>query len=114
MHEVLVNRLGGLSLPRKSVVRLTDHPDMTLDVYLGRKKQQQNNNNMFCCWTLCFEMDFISLKLSFRPSTANYVCLNCNMYIIFLNKYCLNQYVLYNLAQIYIEVKKSVVKHPTK
>ena len=37
MHEVLVNRLGGLSLPRKSVVRLTDHPDMTLDVYRGRK-----------------------------------------------------------------------------
>ena len=31
MHEVLVNRLGGLSLPRKSVVRLTDRPDMTLD-----------------------------------------------------------------------------------
>ena len=37
MHEVLVNRLGGLSLPRKSVVRLTDRPDMTLDVYSGRK-----------------------------------------------------------------------------
>ena len=38
------NRLGGLSLPRKSVVRLTDHPDMTLDVYRGRKttiQQQQ-------------------------------------------------------------------------
>ena len=33
MHEVLVNRLGGLSLPRKSVVGLTDRPDMTLDVY---------------------------------------------------------------------------------
>ena len=29
LHEVLVNRLGGLSLPRKSVVRLTDRPDMT-------------------------------------------------------------------------------------
>ena len=44
MHEVLVNRLGGLSLPRKSVVRLTDHPAMTLDVYRGRKtttEQQQ-------------------------------------------------------------------------
>ena len=43
-HEVLVNRLGGLSLPRKSVVRLTDRPDMTLDVYWGRKttiQQQQ-------------------------------------------------------------------------
>ena len=37
MHEVLVNRLGGLSLPRKSVVRLIDRPDMTLDVYHGRK-----------------------------------------------------------------------------
>ena len=44
MHEVLVKRLGGLSLPRKSVVRLTDRPDMTLDVYRGRKttiQQQQ-------------------------------------------------------------------------
>ena len=37
MHEVLVNNLGGLSLPRKSVVRLTDRPDMTLDVYHGCK-----------------------------------------------------------------------------
>ena len=37
VHEVLVNRLGGPSLPRKSVVRLTDRPDMTLDVYCGRK-----------------------------------------------------------------------------
>ena len=49
MHEVLVNRLGGLSLPRKSVVRLTDRPDMTLDVYRGRKttmqQQQQQHLN---------------------------------------------------------------------
>ena len=45
MHEVLVNRLGGLSLPSKSVVRLTDRPDMTIDVYRGRKttiQQQQH------------------------------------------------------------------------
>ena len=44
MHKVLVNRLGGLSLPRKSVVRLTNRPSMTLDVYRGRKttKQQQH------------------------------------------------------------------------
>ena len=41
MHEVLVNRLGGLSLSRKSVVRLTDRPDMTLDVYRGRKTTMQ-------------------------------------------------------------------------
>ena len=36
MHKLLVNRLG-LSLPRKSVVRLTDRPDMTLHVYRGCK-----------------------------------------------------------------------------
>ena len=42
MHEVLVNRLGSLSLPRKSVVRLTDRPDMTLDVYRGRKTTIQH------------------------------------------------------------------------
>ena len=45
MHEVLVNRLGGLSLPRKSVVRLTDRPDMTLDVYRGRKTTTQQQQN---------------------------------------------------------------------
>ena len=44
MHEVLVNRLGGLSLARKSVVRLTDRPEMTLDVYCGRKTTQQHSN----------------------------------------------------------------------
>ena len=48
VHEVLVNRLRGLSLPRKSVVRLTDRPDMTLDVYRGRKttNQQQQQQQL--------------------------------------------------------------------
>ena len=41
MPEVLVYRLGGLSLLRKSVVRLTDRPEMTLDVYRGRKTTMQ-------------------------------------------------------------------------
>ena len=45
MHEALVNSLGGLSLPGKSVVRLTDSPNMTFDVYRERKttthQQQQ-------------------------------------------------------------------------
>ena len=49
MHEVLVNRLGGLSLPRKSVVRLTDRPDMTLDVYRGRKTTLQPNHLAVAC-----------------------------------------------------------------
>ena len=47
MHEVLVNRLGGLSLPRKSVVRLTDRPDMTLDVYRGRKTTMQQQQQIY-------------------------------------------------------------------
>ena len=49
MHEVLINRLGGQSLPRKSVVRLTDRPDMTLDVNRGRKtttRQQQQQQQL--------------------------------------------------------------------
>ena len=41
VHEVLFNRLGGRSLSRKSVVRLTYRPDMTLDVYRGRKRTTQ-------------------------------------------------------------------------
>ena len=54
MHKVLVNRLGGLSLARKSVVRLTDRPDMASDVYRGRKtrkqqqQQQQKNSRRGC------------------------------------------------------------------
>ena len=53
VHEVLVNRLGGLSLPRKSVVRLIDRPDMTLDVYRGRKTTillllLNKKNDSFC------------------------------------------------------------------
>ena len=50
VYEVLVNFLGGLSLPRKKLVRLTDRPDMTLDVYRGRKtttQQQQQKSNFF-------------------------------------------------------------------
>ena len=54
MHEVLVNRLGGLSLPRKSVVRLTDRPDMTLDVYRGRKTTNQSNQLMSCVGCMSF------------------------------------------------------------
>ena len=34
-------------MPRKSVVRLTDRPDMTLDVYRGRKTTKQNKNKNF-------------------------------------------------------------------
>ena len=47
MHEVLVNHLGGLSLPKKSVGRLTDRPDITLDVCRGRKTTAQQQQQSF-------------------------------------------------------------------
>ena len=40
VHEVLVNRLFKLA-QEKSVVRLTDHPYMTITVDLGRKATNQ-------------------------------------------------------------------------
>ena len=47
VHEVLVNGLGGLGLPRKSVVSLTDRPDMTLDVYRGCKTTIQQQPQLY-------------------------------------------------------------------
>ena len=35
------------SLPRKSVVRLTDRPDLTLDVYRGRKTTMQQQQSFY-------------------------------------------------------------------
>ena len=67
VHEVLVNRLGGLSLPRKSVVRLTDRPNMTLDVYRGRKTtiQQQSASEVVlnaAAKSSCFNVRVIKNK----------------------------------------------------
>ena len=45
MREVLIGRLGGRSLPRKSVVRLTDRPDMTIAVYSGHKTTTQHQQH---------------------------------------------------------------------
>ena len=65
MHELLVNRLGGLCLPMKSVVRLTDRRDMTLDVYRGHKatiqykKMQRGGRQIFPEY---FQIRVISLE----------------------------------------------------
>ena len=62
VHEVQVNRLGVLSLPRKSVVRLIDRPDMTLDAYRGRKKATQQQHQPY--------MDIVIIFLLWpRPQT---------------------------------------------
>ena len=52
VHEVLVNRLGDSSLPRKRVVSLTDHPNMTIDVYRGHKTTTQQLRMAKTLW--CF------------------------------------------------------------
>ena len=64
MHKVLDNRLGGLSLPGKSVVKLTDRPDMTLDVYRGRKTTIQQHHTMEKCYFL-------------RSITHSILCFTC-------------------------------------
>ena len=46
MHEVQIICLGGLSLPRKSVVRVMDCPDLTMDVYLTVDIKQQHTTYM--------------------------------------------------------------------
>ena len=89
MHEVLVNRLGGLSLPRKSVVRLTDRPDMTLDVYRGRKTTIQQYNNFSVILLVVYTL------YAGRAAMTNVVrtCGPTHLLIFDLmsNKICLNQ-----------------------
>ena len=75
MHEVLGNRLGGLSLPRKSVVRLIDRLDMTSDVYRGRK----TTATTFYLWFLfvyvvnrqCTKQRFVRQNCRLLPLRAN-------------------------------------------
>ena len=79
MHEVLVNRLGGLSLPRKSVVRLIDRPDMTLDGYCGRKttiqqQQQQLYNLKYEIGKTRWFVSFNYLNVYLRTTTELHAC----------------------------------------
>ena len=69
VHEVLVNRLGGVSLPTKSVVRLTDRPDMTLDVYQGRKN---NNATMQCTQKQAYITLLVLLEAETHSETGLY------------------------------------------
>ena len=53
MHEVQADRLGGLSLPKKSVARLNDHPEMTIAVYRGREATQQQRSRDWSLFGSC-------------------------------------------------------------
>ena len=81
VHEALVNRLEGLSLPRKSVVRLNHRPDMTLAVYHGRKttmQQQQYTyeHSKFHAQLSWLNIDFIWLLLA-SEILFNYKIITC-------------------------------------
>ena len=91
MHEVLVNRLGGLSLPRKSVVRLTDRPDMTLDVYRGRKttmqqKQQQLYYGHFHIKLEVQKMQFLGLISSQNKTYCSILHLHSKHMVVFYKR----------------------------
>ena len=70
VHEVLVNRLGGLRLPRISVVRLTDRSDMTIAVYYGRTGLY-NNTTTLIKYTADIRHKKLYLKSVFRSTTHN-------------------------------------------
>ena len=90
MHEVLVNRLGGLSLPRKSVVRLTDRPDMTLDVYRGRKTTiQPTNQPIPGC--LRSGLTWLNWWVSFAPDFQ--YCYFCESSCLFYLRFSFDFYV---------------------
>ena len=75
VHEVLVNRLGGLSLPRKSVVRLTDRPDMTLDVYRGRKTTIQQQYNILHFQIFAETLPFLHGKTVRSFFSLSFICI---------------------------------------
>ena len=86
MHEVLVNRLGGLSLPRKSVVKLTDRHHMTLDVYRGRKTAMQQQQQQFSS-TCSLVIELLMVRTRF--ALILYFCMDkaaCHNQMLFLNQ----------------------------
>ena len=115
MHEVLVNRLGGLSLPRKSVVRLTDRPDMTLDVYRGRKTTNQQHLPLLL---FCPPMPMFSILPIVNPlkCTAFTVLIYCAKVVIFSKKKKknLNMYICLQLfMSYYLPVHELLFSHTT-
>ena len=77
MHEVLVYSFGDLSLPRKNVVRLTDRPDMTLDVYRGRRttiQQQQQGGGGELGDLISHHTGSVDDKIEYETSYSREIC----------------------------------------
>ena len=90
MHEVLVNGLGGLSLPRESVVRLTDRPDMTFDVYRGRKTTIQYNTSLFFVFV---QENFDLISPCTHPVLLNFIHCILNTFFCFLVYFADSAYI---------------------
>ena len=102
MQVVLVNRLWGLSLPKNSVVRLTDHPDMIITVYSLIQTKCQGGNKYALPITVKFDQ---SIRRFGRISFARLLKLIKHIALIF---YLLSPYLLScmrglrNVRKIYI------------
>ena len=111
MPEVLVNRLGVLRLPRKSVVRLTDRPDMTLDVYRGRNtttkhspqtKTFQTTVKQTCTQTMSLDMTSPGTPNNKHPQSVSHPKLCPSTRTIFLH-------YLYFLDKVFTQTGKDLI-----
>ena len=85
MHEVLVNGLGGLSLHGKSVVRLTDRHDMTLDVYCVRKTTTQQQPGIKTNrGPVTHGLLILALLMTENASFFGSLCLQTKQYSVFV------------------------------
>ena len=68
VHEVPVNCLRGLSLPRKNVVRTTGHYGMTIAIYHGRTTTTQQQQRPFVTHVMYSAVIYVHPTLSDRPN----------------------------------------------
>ena len=99
MHEVLVNRLGGLSLPRKSVERLIDRPDMTIDV-------------LPWTYTTTQQLSELTEMLYFHDSQPNNVLKHTCTNIVFKFYYTQFRYRIVMIDDLYILLKIRMIHLP--
>ena len=73
MHLVLVNKLG-LSLPKNSVIRSADHPNVTTAIYRGHKattqQQKSTGANSFLYESTHMKKDNKSDRLAYFESVS--------------------------------------------
>ena len=76
VHKVLVNHLVGLSLPRKSVIRLTDRPDITIVFLLWSLNSNTTTTKLYglCCCLNIFYLFRYDWSPMWRYATSDRPC----------------------------------------